>query len=130
MGLAHFKILIFSGYSSMGRLVKFCHPLQVANFSMLLVQNSLHYVKIMTFESIIVVFLFRPGMFQRIKNQINFTKFKALCSEVSFTGLQLKKMHTTLYLFCFQMSCVVFWNKKKVWLEKKFEYFFIGSEHP
>ena len=50
------------------RLVKFCHPLEVANFSMLLVQNSLHYVIIMTFESFLGVFLFKTGMFQRIKN--------------------------------------------------------------
>ena len=73
MGLAHFKILIFSDFSSMGgrvgkRLVKFCHPLQVANFSMLLVKNNLHYVNIMTFESILGVFLFKTGMFQRIEN--------------------------------------------------------------
>ena len=31
------------------RLVKFCHPLQVAHFSLLLVQNSLHYVNIYEF---------------------------------------------------------------------------------
>ena len=73
MGLAHFKILIFSDFSSMGGRVgkgiaKFCHPLQVANFSMLLVQNCLRYVNIMTFESILGVFLFKTGMFQRIKN--------------------------------------------------------------
>ena len=83
----------------------------------------------MTFESIPDVFLFKTDMFQRIKNKINFTKFKAQCSEVSFRGLQIGKRHTTLYLFCFQMFCVVFWNKKE-WLEKKFEYFFIGSEQP
>ena len=68
----------------------------------------------MTFESILGVFLFKAGMFQRIKNKINFTKFKIWRSEVSFSGLQLEKMHTTLYLFCFQMSCVVFWNQKRV----------------
>ena len=50
------------------RLVKFCHTLQVAIFSMLLVQNSLHYVNIMTFESILGVFLLKTGMFQRIEN--------------------------------------------------------------
>ena len=50
------------------QLVQFCHSLQVANFSMLLVQNSLHYVNIMTFESILGVFLFKTGMFQRIEN--------------------------------------------------------------
>ena len=73
MGLAHFKILIFFGLFKYGgrvgkRLVKFCHTLQVAIFSMLLVQNSLHYVNIMTFESILGVFLFKTGMFQRIEN--------------------------------------------------------------
>ena len=91
MGLAHLKILIFSDFKYGGMvgkgIVKFCHPLQVANFSMLLVQNSLRYVNIMTFESILGVFLFKTGMFQRIKNQIDFTKFKTWCSEVSFRGL-------------------------------------------
>ena len=53
-------------------------------------------------------------MFQRIENKINFTKFKTWCSEVSFTGMKLEKIHTTQYLFCFQMSCVVFWNQKRV----------------
>ena len=72
MGLVHFKKLIFSDFSSRrGRVgngsVKFCHPLQVANFSMLLVQNCLRYVNIMTFESILGVILFNTGMFQRIK---------------------------------------------------------------
>ena len=50
------------------RLVKFCHPLQAAIFSMLLLQNNLYYVNIMTFESILCVFLFKTGMFQRSKN--------------------------------------------------------------
>ena len=73
MGLVHFKILIFSDFSSFGGrvgkgIVKFCHPLQVAKFSMLLVQNCLRYVNIMTFESILGAFLFKTGMFQRIKN--------------------------------------------------------------
>ena len=73
MNLAHFKILIFFQLFKYGgrvekRIVKFCHPLQIANFSMLLVQNSLLYVNIMTFESILGVCLFKTGMFQRIKN--------------------------------------------------------------
>ena len=73
MGLAHIKILIFSDFSSMGvglkkQLVKFCHPLQVENCSMLWVQNSLHCVNIMTFESFQGVFRFKVGMFQRIEN--------------------------------------------------------------
>ena len=68
MGLAHFKILIFSDFSSMGVGLEFCHPLQNAIFFMLLVQNSVRYINIMTFESILSVFLLKTGMFQRIKN--------------------------------------------------------------
>ena len=49
-------------------LVKNCHPLSVAILSMRLVQNSLRYINIMTFESILGVFLFKRGLFQRIKN--------------------------------------------------------------
>ena len=56
-------------------IIKFCHPLQVVNSFMLLVQNSLRYVNIMTFESILGVCLFKTGMFKRLKNIINFTKF-------------------------------------------------------
>ena len=66
MGLAHFKILIFFRLFKYGgrigkRLVRFCHPLQVANFSMLLVQNSLYYVNIMTFESFLGGFFVQDG---------------------------------------------------------------------
>ena len=68
IGLTHFKILILPTFQVGKRLVKFCHPLQVAIFSTLLVQNSLHYVNNMTFESFLGVFLFKTGMFQRIKN--------------------------------------------------------------
>ena len=56
MGLAHFKILIFFRLSEYGGrfgkgivLHVLSHSLQVANFSMLLVQNSLCYVNIMNF---------------------------------------------------------------------------------
>ena len=51
----------------MNRVIKFCHPLQVANFCMGLVQNSLRYLNIITFESILEIFLFRTCIFQRIK---------------------------------------------------------------
>ena len=68
MNLAHFKILIKYGGRVEKGFVKFCHPLQVANFSMLLVQNSLRYVNIMSFESILGVCLLKTGMFQRIKD--------------------------------------------------------------
>ena len=36
-------------------------------FSMLLVQNTLRYINTVTFESILGVFLFKTGTFQRIK---------------------------------------------------------------
>ena len=49
-------------------IVKFCHPLQVAIFSMLLVQYCLRYINSMTFESILGAFLFKTSMFQRIIN--------------------------------------------------------------
>ena len=62
-----FRLFKYGGRVGKG-IVKFCHPLQVANFSMLWVQNCLRYVNIMTFESILGVFLFKTGMFQRIKN--------------------------------------------------------------
>ena len=73
MGLAHFKILIFSDFSEYGGrvgkgIVKFCYPLQITIFSMILVQSSLRNVNIMTFESSLGVFLFKTGMIQRIKN--------------------------------------------------------------
>ena len=73
MGLANFKLLIFFRLFKYGGrvgkgIVKFCHTLQVANFPMLLVQNSLRYVNIMTFESSLGAVLFKTGMFQRIKN--------------------------------------------------------------
>ena len=73
MGLAHFKILIFFRLFKYGGrvgkiLVKICHPFPVAILSMRLVQNSLRCINIMTFESILGVFLFKTGLFQRIKN--------------------------------------------------------------
>ena len=62
-----FRLFKYGGRVGKG-IVKFCHPLQVANFSNLLVQNSLRYINIMTFESILCVFSFKTGMFQTIKN--------------------------------------------------------------
>ena len=60
---------LFKDVGRVGKiLVKICHPLPVAILSMRLVQNSLRYINIMTFESILGVFLFKTGLFQRIKN--------------------------------------------------------------
>ena len=60
-----FRLFKYGGRVWKG-IIKFCHPLQVANLSMLLVQNCLRYVNIMNFESILDVFLFKTGMIQRI----------------------------------------------------------------
>ena len=62
MGLAYFKIFIFFRLFKYGgrvgkRLVTFCHPLRVASFSTLLVQNSMHYTNIMTFEQFRFIFV-------------------------------------------------------------------------
>ena len=66
MGLAHDFSRLFKNGGRVGKgIVKFCHSLQVANYSMLLVQNSLRNVNTMTFVSIQGVFLFKTGMFQR-----------------------------------------------------------------
>ena len=62
-----FRLFKYGGRFRKG-IVKLCHPIQVANFSMLLVQNCLRYANIMTFESILGVFLFKTGMFPRIIN--------------------------------------------------------------
>ena len=62
-----FRLFKYGGSVRQG-IVKFCHPLKIANFSMLLVQNCQRYVNIMTFESILGAFLFKTGMFQRIIN--------------------------------------------------------------
>ena len=64
----------------------------------------------MTFESILGIFLFKTGMFH-----------SEACS--------LKKC-TLPYIYFVFKCLVLYFGIKKEWLEKKFEYFFIGSEHP
>ena len=56
-----FRLFKYGGRVGKG-IVKVCHPLQVANFSKLFVQNSLRYVNSMTFESILSVFLFKTNV--------------------------------------------------------------------
>ena len=74
-------------------------------------------------------FCSRRLCFKELKNKLILLNFKHGVQRSHSQACSLKKMHTTLYLFCFQMSCIVFLNQKE-WLEKQFEYFFIGSEHP
>ena len=67
----------------------------------------------MTFEIIRDVLFVQECICERIENQINFSNFQTCCLEVSFRGLKLEKMHTTLYLFRFHISYFLFWNPKK-----------------
>ena len=129
------KIAIFRLFKYRGRvgkgIVKFCHPLHVANFSLLLVQNSLLYVNTMTFESILSICLFKTGMFQRIKKIFFFfllnLKYGAQRSHSETCSL---KKCTLPYIYFVIKCLVLYFGIKKEGLEKKFEYFFIGSEHP
>ena len=62
-----FRLFKYAGRVGKPLLI-FCHLLKIAIFFTLLVQNSMHYVNIMTFESSLDAFLFKTGMFQRIEN--------------------------------------------------------------
>ena len=110
-------------------MVKFCHPLQIANFSMLLVQNSLRYINVMTFESILSVFLFKRGTFQRIKIKLILPNLKHGTQRSHSEACSLKKC-TLPYIYFVFKCLMLYFGIKKEWLEKKFEHFFIGSEHP
>ena len=96
---------------------------------MLLVQNSLRYVNIMTVESILCVFLFKTGMFQELKNKLILLNLKHVAQRSHSETCSLKKC-TLPYIYFVFKSLVLYFGIKKEWLEKKFEYFFIGSEHP
>ena len=137
MNLAHFKIFIFYFFFPLfkygGRvekgIVKFCHPLQVAIFSMLLVQNSLRYVNIMTFKSILGVCLFEQVCFKELKIKLILPNLKHGAQRSHSEACSLKKCTLPYIYFVFKFL-VLYFGIKKEWLEKKFEYFFIGSEHP
>ena len=110
-------------------IVKFCHPLQAANFSMILVQNSLRYVNIMTFESILGVFCSRQVCFKELKIKLMLLNLKHGAQRSHSDTCSLKKC-TLPIIYCVFKCLVLYFGIKKEWLEKKFEYFFIGSEHP
>ena len=118
-----FRLFKYGGRVGKG-IVKFCHPLQVANFSMLLVQNSLHDINIMTFESILSVFLFKE-----LKIKLILPNLKHGAQRSHSEACSLKKC-TLPYIYFVFKCLVLYFGIKKEWLEKKFEYFFIGSEHP
>ena len=118
MGLVHFKILIFFRLFKYGGrvrkgILKFCHPLQVANLSMLLVQKCLRYVNTMTFESILGVFLFKTGMFQRIfKIKLIIPNLKHGAQRSHSEACILKKCTLPYIYFVFKCLVLYFGIKK------------------
>ena len=93
---------------------------------MLLVQNSLRYVNIKTFESILGACLFKTGTFQRIKNQINFTKLKHGAQRSHSEACSLKK-YTLPYIYFVFKCLVLYFGIKKEWLEKSLNTFSIAA---
>ena len=97
---------------------------------MRLVQNSLRYVNIMTFESILgVFFCSRHVCFKELKIKLILLNLKHDAQRSHSEACSLKK--STLPYIYFAFKCLMlYFGIKNEWLEKKFEYFFIGSEHP
>ena len=63
---------------------------------------------------------------KELKIKLIFLIFKR-CLEVSFRGL---KKCTLPYIYFVFICLILYFGIKKEQLKKKFEYFFIGSEHP
>ena len=108
---------LFKYGSRVGKgIVNFCHPLQGANCSMLLVQNSLRNVNIMTFENILrVYFCSRQVCFKDLKIKLTLLNLKHGTQRSHSDACILEKCtlpYIKQNLFCYQMSCqcVVFWN--------------------
>ena len=66
----------------------------------------------MTFESIRDVLFVQEGM-KELKIKLNFLIFKHVVKRSHSEACSLKKMYTTLHLFCFHMSYFIFWNQKR-----------------
>ena len=85
-----FRLFKYGGRVGKG-IVKFYHTLQVANFSMLLVQNSLRYINIMTFESILSVFCSRQVCFKELKIKLILPNLKHGAQRSHSEACSLKK---------------------------------------
>ena len=81
---------------------------------MLLVQNSLRYVNIMTFESVLGVFLFNTGMFQRIKIKLILLNLKHDAQRFHSEACSLKKCTLPYINFAFKCLVLYFGIKKRV----------------
>ena len=87
---------------------------------MLLVQNRLRYENSMTFERILGVFLFKTGMFQRIKIKLILLNLKDGAPGYHSKACSLKKC--TLQHIYFVIKCLVlYFGIKKNSLSKIYE---------
>ena len=78
---------------------------------MRLVQNSLRYINIMTFKSILGIFLFKTGMLQRIKNLI-LQNLKHDAQRSHSEACSLKKCKLPYIYFAFKCLVLYFGIKK------------------
>ena len=86
---------------------------------MLLVQNSLQYVTIMTFESIVGVFCSRQECFKELKIKLILLLLKHGVQRSHSQACSLKKCTLPYTYFVFKCH-VSYFGTEKVWLEKKF----------
>ena len=85
---------------------------------MRLVQNSLRYVNIMTFDSILGVFLLKTGLFKELKIKLILLNLKHDAQRSHSEACSLKKC--TLPYIYFAFKCLMlYFGIKKEWLEKK-----------
>ena len=74
-------------------------------------------------------FCSRQVCFKELKIKLILVNLKHDAQRSHLEACSLKKC--TLPYIHFVIKCLMlYFGIKKVWLEKKFEYFFIGSEHP
>ena len=106
--------------------MNFYHPLQVATFSMLLAQNRLHHVNIMTFESTLGVFLCKTGAFQRIKNSIIFINLRQGVQRSHSEACSFKNCTLSYTNFVFKFL-VLYFGIKKEWLKKSLNTFSLAA---
>ena len=78
---------------------------------MFLVQNSLRYVNIMTFENILGVCLFRTGIQCILKIKLNLLNLKHGVQR-SHSEVCSLKMHATLYVLFSNILCCILGCKK------------------
>ena len=71
----------------------------------------------------------RQVCFKELKNKLILPNLKHCAQRSHSEACSLKKC-TLPYIYFVFKCLVLYFGIEKEWLEKKFEYFFIGSEHP